>query len=67
MSSTRDSIKIFEKFSEKFIHEFDFYLDALDEIYRYQSAIGLTQDELASNFAANIRPRLQSFIAPNLT
>jgi len=48
MSSTRDSIKIFENYLEKFIHEFDFYLDALDEIYRYQSAIGLSQDELAS-------------------
>ncbi len=48
MSTTRNSIKIFENSSEKFIHEFDFYLDALDEIYHYQSAIGLTPNELAS-------------------
>ncbi|TKJ47576.1 hypothetical protein CEE34_02915 [Candidatus Aerophobetes bacterium Ae_b3a] len=48
MSTTRNSFRIFNAFSNEFIKKFDFYLDSFDELFHLQGEIGLDQNELSS-------------------
>ena len=47
MSKTRNILNILDQFSDSFIDKFDFYLDSLDELFNYQSQIGLEENELS--------------------
>ncbi|MBN4081268.1 hypothetical protein JYT44_02765 [Caldithrix abyssi] len=47
-STTRSSLAIFNQVTKDFEQKFGFYLDALDQIYQYQSKIGLLKSELSA-------------------
>lgn len=48
MSTTRSLLRISNSYAETFINEFGPILDALDEVARIQSEMGLSEDALAS-------------------